>query len=92
MDTFRNSSRSETGYTKRWREIADAAGVPREVGNRDSRSGGVSEGRDAGAAMDDLAKQAGHSDPTVTARVYDRGDVEASRRVAKLRTAHRNKP
>jgi len=38
---------------------------------------------------DDLAKQAGHSNKRTTARVYDRERLEAARRVAKARTAHR---
>lgn len=82
---------SEKEYSKRWRKIATSAGVPTEVWNRDSRAGGITEGRDAGAAVEDVSKHAAHSDATVTSRVYDRGELEASRRVATKRTEHRER-
>jgi len=41
------------------------------------------------APTDDLAKQAGHANKRTTAKVYDRAQLEAARRVAKARTAHR---
>ncbi|RXF72075.1 hypothetical protein [Hansschlegelia zhihuaiae] len=79
----------EHAFGKLWRKVADAAGVPRAVWNRDSRSGGITEGRLAGADFADLAKQAAHSDPNFTARVYDRDQLEAARKVARLRAAMR---
>ncbi|MBN9027825.1 hypothetical protein [Kaistia nematophila] len=82
---------SEKEYSKRWRKIATAAGVPKEVWNRDSRAGGITEGRDAGAAVEDVSKHAAHTDATVTSRVYDRGELEASRRVATKRKEHRER-
>lgn len=82
---------SEKEYSKRWRKIATSAGVPQIVWNRDSRAGGITEGRDAGAAVEDVSKHAAHSDSSVTSRVYDRGELEASRRVANKRTAHRER-
>lgn len=81
---------SEKEYGKRWRKIADAVGLPKDVWNRDSRAGGVTEGRAAGAAIEDIAKQAAHADAAITFRVYDRGELEASRRVAEHRVAARN--
>lgn len=80
---------AEGSYGKRWREIADAAGLPRNIWNRDFRAGGVSEGEDSGAAMTDLAKHAAHADPNFTAKLYGRGYLEAARRVAKSRVKHR---
>ncbi|WP_336801442.1 hypothetical protein [Kaistia sp. MMO-174] len=82
---------SEKEYSKRWRKIATAAGVPKEVWNRDSRAGGITEGRDAGAAVEDVSKHAAHTDATITSRVYDRGELEASRRVATKRKEHRER-
>jgi len=82
----------ETSFQKRWREIATAAGVPTDVWNRDSRSGGITEGRQAGADFADLAKQAAHSDPAITAKIYDRGALDAARRVSRLRAELRAKP
>jgi hypothetical protein len=81
---------ADKGYAKRWRKIATAASVPTTVWNRDSRSGGITEGRNAGADFEDLAKQAAHADPRFTAKVYSRDNLEAARRVARLRAERRN--
>jgi hypothetical protein len=72
-----------------WRRVRKIAGIPKEVWNRDLRAAGVTEGRQAGAPTDDLAKQAGHANKRTTARVYDRDRLEAARRVAQARVAHR---
>ena len=72
-----------------WRRVRQTTGIGKEVWNRDIRAAGVTEGRQAGAPTDDLAKQAGHANKRTTAKVYDRDRLEASRRVAKARTAHR---
>jgi integrase len=76
-------------FGKVWRQVRKLAGIPNEVWNRDMRAAGITEGRQANAPTDDLAKQAGHSNKRTTARVYDRDRLEAARRVAKARTAHR---
>jgi hypothetical protein len=72
-----------------WRRCATQAGIASSVWNRDLRAGGITEARQAGAPTDDVAKTAGHSSKRTTARVYDRDTLEAARRVAKARTAHR---
>lgn len=72
-----------------WRRSAAAAGVSPTIWNRDLRAGGITEARQAGAPTDDVAKTAGHSSKRTTARVYDRDTLEAARRVAKARAAHR---
>lgn len=41
--------------------------------------------------LDDVAKQAGHSNKRTTSRVYDRERFEAGRRVAQARVAYRDK-
>lgn len=74
-----------------WRKVANECGIDRAVWNRDLRAGGITEARQAGAPTDDVAKQAGHSDKRMTARVYDRDTLEAARRVIKARTDHRKK-
>lgn len=74
-----------------WRRCAAAAGVSRTIWNRDLRAGGITEARQAGAPTDDVAKTAGHSSKRTTARVYDRDTLEAARRVAKARAAHRRR-
>ena len=72
-----------------WRRAANRAGIKATVWNRDLRAAGITEGRQAAAPTDDLAKQAGHSDKRTTARVYDRDRLEAARRVAQARIAYR---
>jgi len=74
-----------------WRKVRKLAGIRKEVWNRDTRAGGVTEGREADAQMDDLAKQAGHANKRTTARVYDRDRLEAARRVATARKTHRER-
>jgi integrase len=78
-------------FRKAWRRDAKAAGIPDSVWNRDLRAGGVTEGREAGASTDDLAKAAGHTDKGTTAKVYDRAALEAARRVARARVGSRQK-
>lgn len=77
-------------YSGRWREIARAAGIPDEIWNRDSRAGGVTEGGDAGADIEDLRQHAGHADIRTTQR-YNRRTLVKTKRVARLRVEHRNK-
>jgi integrase len=74
-------------YTREWRKIARAAGVPDHVWNMDARAGGISEGDDAGADLDMLRSAAGHTQASTTAR-YVRGTIGKSRKVAELRQAH----
>ncbi len=74
-----------------WRRVRKLTGISKETWNRDMRAGGVTEGREAAAPTDDLAKQAGHANKRITARVYDRDRLEAARRVARARVAHRGK-
>src|SRR5262249_13926139 len=69
--------------------VRKITGIRKEVWNRDMRAAGVTEGRQAGAPTDDLAKTAGHANKRTTAKVYDRDRLEAARRVAKGRTAPR---
>lgn len=78
-------------YQKLWRSVRDAQGVSSAIWNRDLRAGGITEGRAADASTDDLAKLAGHADKRTTAKVYDRAQIDAARRVAAARAAHRSK-
>lgn len=79
-----------TSFEHEWRRIADLAGIPRTIQNRDSRAGAITEGRKAGASLEDLRHQAGHSDIKMTAR-YDRPDVETKSKVAQLRIRSRER-
>lgn len=76
-------------YTREWRTVATAAGVPKSVWNMDARAGGISEADDAGANLDDIRSTAAHAQASTTAR-YVRGTIGKSRKVAQLRQAHRH--
>jgi hypothetical protein len=59
----------------------------------DARAGAISEAYDAGAAEAEVMKHAGHKNRQTSAR-YNRGSLEQTSRVARLRQAKRteNKP
>ena len=71
-----------------WRALATEAGIPKEVWNRDSRAGGVTEGSDAGADLEHLRHHANHKNAQTTQR-YNRTTLGKTRQVAKLRVASR---
>lgn len=75
-------------FTREWRVIARAAGIPDTIWNMDARAGAISEADDAGADLDSIRSAAGHSQASTTAR-YVRGPIEKSRRVARLRIEYR---
>lgn len=77
-------------YGQDWRPFADAAGVPRNVWNRDSRAGGITEGWDANADEKDLQRAATHSTPAMT-RQYARNSLASTKRVARARVAGRKR-
>jgi hypothetical protein len=80
-------------FGKAWRRRADAAGVPATTWNMDNRAGALSEASAGGAADDDLAANAGHSDKSMVRRVYKRRAIEASDRVQESRrVARANSP
>lgn len=76
-------------FSKNWREVANEAGVPANVWNRDSRAGGVTEGSDAGADLEHLRHHANHKNAQTTQR-YNRKTLEKTKQVATLRVAHRD--
>jgi hypothetical protein len=76
-------------YQDLYRDVADAAGVPRAVWNMFARHGGVTEAHEAGADLVDVSKHAQHRDLNTTNRHYIVPSLETSRRVARVRVAHR---
>lgn len=76
-------------FTQTWRKVADKAGVPKTVWNMDARAGAISEAYDAGAGETDVMKHAGHKNRQTSAR-YNRGTLEQTSRVARLRLAKRS--
>jgi hypothetical protein len=79
-------------YGKAWKMAAKAVGLPASIWNRDLRASGTTEAREAGARTDDIQKLMAHApgSPT-TSTVYDRALLEAHRRIAEARRAHRTK-
>ncbi|WP_439398450.1 tyrosine-type recombinase/integrase [Bradyrhizobium sp. PMVTL-01] len=85
-------------WAKIWRTIKaedakkEHPQLPAKAWTRDLRKSGSTEARAAGARLDDVKKVMGHTPETeVTDKVYDLAKVEAHRRVAEARTAHRAK-
>jgi integrase len=81
----------QSTYYHLWKRVAKAAGIPEGLWSRDLRAGAATEGGRAGAMVDDMAKQLGHTNKRTTAEVYDRDRLEAHRRVARARVAYRDK-
>ena len=78
-------------FSRNWRKIARAAGIPDTVWNRDSRAGALTEGDEAGVSLGELQRMAGHTTPKVTGR-YVRGRAdETSAKIADMRSARRTK-
>jgi hypothetical protein len=78
-------------YRRKWREVANRVGIPKNVWNMDTRSGAITEATDAGAALEDTRHAAAHSQVSMTAR-YSRGSEQKIAKVMQLRVEARNKP
>jgi hypothetical protein len=76
-------------YIDLYRDLADAAGVPKAVWNMAARHGGATEARRAGVSIEDVADHLQHADTATTRRHYVEANVETTRRVAKARVASR---
>ena len=76
-------------YWDLYRDVADAAGIPRPVWNMHARHGGATEAQEAGVALQDIAEHAQHADINTTRKHYIVPSIETSRRVARQRLAHR---
>ncbi|MEH2476212.1 hypothetical protein V1281_002618 [Nitrobacteraceae bacterium AZCC 2161] len=74
-----------------YRDVADAAGVPKAVWNARARHGGGTEARASGASIEDTTDHMQKSDMEGTRRDYIAGNVETTRRVARTRVASRKK-
>lgn len=80
----------ERTYTRWWRKIATAAGLPKTTWNMDARAGGVTEATTGGAIIEHVQQAATHSSPKTT-QGYSRGQFEKIESVQDIRIAHRNK-
>jgi len=79
-----------TEFRRKWRKVADDAGVPKHVKNMDTRSGAITEAAAAGADMEKVRKAATHSNVAQTQN-YSRDDAQATAEVMTLRVVRRNK-
>jgi len=77
-------------YGTLWRSIADKAGIPKEIMNRDSRAGAATEATDANVPLESARQALQHSNTQTTAR-YSRNAGEKTAEVAKARVAARSK-
>jgi len=86
-------------YVELFRELADEAGVPKNVWNMHARHGGLTEGYNAimssagegKTELNDLRIHGQHADLQTTTAIYVRPGAEPTRRVAKARVALRAK-
>lgn len=78
-------------FRRKWRIVADEAGIPKTVRNMDSRAGAITEATEAGIPVEHIKHAATHSDISMTQR-YSRGAIEKTASTMVGRVAHRNKP
>jgi len=90
-DTLTSWPFTDTVFRRRWRKVANAAGLPKKVFNMDSRAGGITEASDAGAEMEHIRHAATHSDIAMTQK-YSRNSAEKIANVQRIRVDGRNKP
>lgn len=81
---------STEDFRKKWRKIANEAGVPKTIRNMDTRAGAISEAVISGAPLPFIRHAATHSDIAMTQK-YDRQQAEATATVMQLRVGNRNK-
>jgi hypothetical protein len=77
-------------FRRIWRRMADAAGVPKNVRNMDSRAGSITESFGRGAALEDVRQLAGH-ERLETTRRNCRNIADAIKRVLRNK-AKRSEP
>jgi hypothetical protein len=79
---------SGTKFRENWRAIAEKAGIPANIQNRDSRPGAATEADIAGADKDKVRRGLGHSKGKTT-DIYLRADLEVNRTLARARVEKR---
>ncbi|WP_114007575.1 hypothetical protein [Cohaesibacter intestini] len=77
-------------FARKYREIAQAAGLPDKIWSRDYRAGGITEAMDADANIEHARQHATHSDIKMTGR-YNRGSEKQTAKVARARAALRKR-
>jgi hypothetical protein len=77
-------------FRRKWRIVANAAGIPKNVRNADSRAGAITEATEAGAELEHVKHAAAHSDIAQTQR-YSRGGAKKVVNVQLARIGGRTK-
>jgi hypothetical protein len=75
-------------YRETFRALAQLAGIPDHVQNRDARGGAITEAYEAGSTKEDNKAMATHTSDSIN-QGYIQSNVEPVRRVAKLRVQRR---
>jgi hypothetical protein len=78
-------------FRRKWRIVANQAGLPNTVRSMDARAGAISEAVSSGARLELVRHAATHSNISMTQR-YDRDAAEATASVMRTRVEGRNKP
>jgi hypothetical protein len=81
---------TDSEYRRKWRLVANACGIPKNVWNMDSRSGAISEAIAAGVPLEFVRHAATHSDIAQT-QEYDRIQAKATATTMRARIENRNK-
>jgi hypothetical protein len=83
----------QKAFNRAWRKIANEAGLPKSVQNRDARSGAVTEAITKGANPEHVRSQTTHAETPSGRRVmnerYDRVNLEKARNVQRARNEGR---
>lgn len=80
-----------TEFRRKWRIVANHAGVPKTVYSMDSRAGGITEAFEAGADEDQIRQSAAHSNVHMTQRYNRRSPLKSRSDVQAARLEARNK-
>jgi hypothetical protein len=75
-------------FNRLWRQLANLAGIPKEVQNRDARAGGITEAYEAEAVPDHIRSAATHGDMAIN-QSYDRQTMLKAVSVQQARLAYR---
>jgi integrase len=81
---------AEHAFSREWRAVARAAGIPDHLKNMMARAGAITEAEDAGADLDEIRSAVGHANAAMTAR-YSRGAMGKQRSVQSKRVALRTR-
>ena len=81
---------AKLAFSREWRVVARAAGIPDHIKNMMARAGAITEAEDAGADLDEIRSAVGHANAAMTAR-YSRGAMGKQRSVQSKRVALRTR-